>query len=42
MFKLAVVEIDIVYGQTMYEMIEQGSTGGMLQTCFLKVEETTI
>ena len=39
MFKLACVEISLVYDQKMYEMIEQGSEGGTPQTFFRKYEQ---
>ena len=34
MFNLTCVEINSVYDQKMYEMIEQESRGGKTQTCF--------
>ena len=38
MFKLTGIEIDLVYNQEMYEMIEAGLRGGMTQTTCKKVE----
>ena len=38
MLKLAGIEIDLVYNQEMYEMIEAGLRGGMTQTTCKKVE----
>ena len=42
MLKLTGVEIDLVYDQDMYEMIETGLRGGMTQTACKKVEANTI
>ena len=38
MLKLTGIEIDLVYNQEMYEMIEAGLRGGMTQTTCKKVE----
>ena len=38
MLKLTGIEIDLVYDQEMYEMIEAGLRGGMTQTTCKKVE----
>ena len=38
MLKLTGIEIDLVYNQDMYEMIEAGLRGGMTQTTRKKVE----
>ena len=38
MLKLTGIEIDLVYNQEMYEMIEAGLRGGMTQTTCRKVE----
>jgi len=38
MLKLADIEIDLVYNQEMYELIEAGLCGGMAQTTRKKVE----
>ena len=38
MLKLTGIEIDLVYDQEMYEMIEAGFRGGMTQTICKKVE----
>ena len=38
MLKLTGIDIDLVYGQEMYEMIEAGLRGGMTQTTCKKVE----
>ena len=38
MLKLTSIEIDLVYNQEMYEMIEAGLRGGMTQTTCKKVE----
>ena len=38
MLKLTGLEIDLVYNQEMYEMIEAGLRGGMTQTACKKVE----
>ena len=38
MLKLTGIEIDLVYDQEMYEMIESGLRGGMAQTTCKKVE----
>ena len=38
MLKLAGIEIDLVYNQEMYAMIEAGLRGGMIQTTCRKVE----
>ena len=38
MLKLTGIEIDLVYNQDMYEMIEAGLRGGMTQTTCKKVE----
>ena len=40
MLKLTGIEIDLVYDQEMYEMIEAGLRGGMTQTTCRKVEAT--
>ena len=42
MLKLTGVEIDLVYDQDMYEMIETGLRGGMTQTACKKVEANNI
>ena len=42
MLKLTGVEIDLVYDQDMYEMIETGLRGGMTQTTCKKVEANNI
>ena len=42
MLKLTGVEIDLVYDQDMYEMIETGLRGGMTQTACKKVEANHI
>ena len=41
MLKLTGIEIDLVYNQEMYEMIEAGLRGGMTQTTCRKVEANT-
>ena len=38
MLKLTGIEIDLVYNQEMYDMIEAGLRGGMTQTTCKKVE----
>ena len=38
MLKLTGIEIDLVYNQEMYAMIEAGLRGGMTQTTCKKVE----
>ena len=42
MLKLTGVEIDLVYDQDMYEMIETGLRGGMTQAACKKVEANKI
>ena len=42
MLKLTGIEIDLVYNQEMYAMIEAGLRGGMTQTTCKKVEANNI